>query len=184
MESQVAPRADAAATEAPFVPDAARLVSRAQHALELWLGWLLLFAVLVNVGNVVSRYFLDRAILGAEEVQVFAMVWITFIGAAVVACRDGHLRMDVVLQRLPPGVRKLQAQLEALLLAAVAIFMLVQSARFTWQMVELGRNSDALQVPMVIPHSGVVLGFALLSCLATLRLLRILPAASRKKEVL
>lgn len=161
---------------------AGRLAARAQHGLQLVLGWVLLFAVLVNLANVIARYFLDRAILGAEEIQVFAMVWITFVGAAVVACRDEHLRMDVLLERTPLRLRRVVTGLEALLLATVALFMLVQSARFTWQMVEFGRNSDALGVPMVIPHSGVVLGFALLSCLATLRLLRILPAASTRHK--
>lgn len=174
---------DAVAGEKAHAPSPARTaVAHAQHALELALGWLLLFAVLVNIANVVARYFLDRAMLGAEELQVFAMVWITFVGAAVVACRDDHLRMDVVLQRFSPRVRGVLGRAEALLLAAIAIFMLVQSARFTWQMVELGRESDALQAPMAIPHSGVVIGFALLSCLATLRLLRVIPAADEKQD--
>jgi len=134
------------------------------------LGASLIAAVCLNFANMLARYFLDSAILGAEEVQVFIMVWIAFIGTAVVGWRGEHLRMDVVAQRLPASLRTALHWAEAILLVLLAGFMLYQSTVFTLEMVQLGRNSDALGVPMAIPHTGLVIGFGLLTLAALLRL--------------
>jgi TRAP-type C4-dicarboxylate transport system permease small subunit len=137
------------------------------------LGWTLISAVLLNLANVISRYAFDTAVVGAEEVQVFTMVWIAFVGCAVVAWREEHLRMDVCVGYLPAWARSALKGLEALLLLLLSGFMLYQSFLFTLQMIQVGRNSDALGVPMAVPHSGVVAGFALLTVVALLQLLRV-----------
>lgn len=172
MKHEAALRAHVPAGEAEPAPRApAAWLENAHDAVSALLGWLLLFAVCVNFANVFARYFLDRAMLGAEELQVFAMVWMTFVGAAVVALRGEHLQMDILAQRLPPRLRIVLGHAQTLLLAALSLFMLYQSGQFTLQMMELGRDSDAMRVPMAIPHSGLVVGFALLSGVAVLRLL-------------
>lgn len=177
VTSTLAEAGDAHPGTRPRASNAEQLVSRTSGAVSTLLGWILVFAVAVNFANVFARYVLDNAMLGAEEVQVFSMVWLTFLGAAVMAWRDEHLRMDVLALRLPRRVRLMLVHLETVLLAALSLFMLYQSGAFTLQMFQLGRNSDAMQVPMAIPHSALVVGFALLSCLAVLRLLGIRRAA-------
>ena len=37
----------------------------------------------LNFANVVGRYVFDYAFLGAEEAQIYIMVWMAFLGAAV-----------------------------------------------------------------------------------------------------
>jgi TRAP-type C4-dicarboxylate transport system permease small subunit len=59
---------------------------------------------------------------------------------------------------------------EALLVAGLALLMLYQSWHFTALMINFGRNSDALGIPMAIPHIGLVTGFLLLSVISVLRL--------------
>lgn len=154
-----------------------RWASSLARTLSLFLAVLLLAAVGLNFVNVLSRYVFSRAIVGAEEIQVFLLVWIAFVGAAVVAWRGDHLRMDVLLHRLPSSWQKRIAGVEAVLVAALSVFMLYQSALFTLQMLRLDRTSDALQLPMTIPHAGVVLGFALLAAVALLRLAGLRPTA-------
>ncbi|MCG8358254.1 MAG: TRAP transporter small permease subunit, partial [Kiloniellales bacterium] len=48
------------------------------------LGLLLIAMVLLNVGNAIGRYVFRRSIDGADEILIFAMAWLVFIGAAVV----------------------------------------------------------------------------------------------------
>jgi TRAP-type C4-dicarboxylate transport system permease small subunit len=40
-------------------------------------------------------------LLGSDEIQVFIMVAMTFLGAAVVTRRNEHLRMDVFVKFMP-----------------------------------------------------------------------------------
>jgi TRAP-type C4-dicarboxylate transport system permease small subunit len=145
-------------------------MTRASNVTATLLGCLLIAAVFVNCANVVSRYVFSRAILGAEEIQVFILVWVTFVGVAGVAWRGEHLRMDVLVQRIPKGVQIALERTEALLVAGLALFMLYQSWHFTTLMINLNRNSDALGIPMAVPHIGLVTGFLLLSMVAILRL--------------
>ena len=73
--------------------------------LERLLGAALIVAVLYNFVNVVGRYVFGQTFISADEVQIYIMVYIAFLGAAVATWRRMHLRMDVLVQRLPRSVQ-------------------------------------------------------------------------------
>ena len=50
--------------------------------------------VIITLGNVLVRYFSDQSFAWTEEVSVFLMVVMTFAGAASVAGRDQHIRIE------------------------------------------------------------------------------------------
>ena len=64
-----------------------RLFEQATRAIERALALALIAGVSLNFANVVDRYLLGGTILGADEIQVFIMVWMTFLAAGVVAWR-------------------------------------------------------------------------------------------------
>ena len=78
---------------------------RIARVIELALAFAFIVAVLLNFTNVVGRYLFGISLLGSDEVQVFIMVGMTFLGAAVVTRRNEHLRMDVLVQFMPGPVR-------------------------------------------------------------------------------
>jgi TRAP-type transport system small permease protein len=147
-----------------------RFIERTARVLTVVLALAFVGALALNFANVVGRYVFATAILGADEVQVFVMVWMTFAGAAIVTWRDQHLRMDVLFELLPAKARRWIRLVEVVLLAAMAGFVVVQSVRFAALMVSVDRRSEAANIPMVIPHSAVVLGFALMTLLALVKL--------------
>jgi TRAP-type transport system small permease protein len=151
-----------------FVIDKA--FDRIARAIELTLALAFIAAVLLNFANVVGRYLFGISLLGSDEVQIFIMVGMTFVGAAVVSRRNLHLRMDVLLRFLPASVRILLRVVEQLLLAVLAGFVLTQSYFYARQMLRIGRTSDMAGVPMWLPHGVVALGFALILLLACWRL--------------
>ncbi len=145
---------------------------RVARALELVLALAFIFAVLLNFANVVGRYLIGISLIGADEVQIFIMVAMTFLGAAVVAQRNAHLRMDVLVQFFPEPIQVLLRALEQLLLITLAGFVLYQSYYYASQMWRIGRVSDMAGVPMWIPHGMVSLGFAIMLMVAARRLFR------------
>ena len=56
-------------------------------ALEQLLGAALIVAVLYNFVNVVGRYVVGQTFISADEVQIYIMVYIAFLGAAVATPR-------------------------------------------------------------------------------------------------
>jgi TRAP-type C4-dicarboxylate transport system permease small subunit len=140
------------------------------RVIELALAFAFIVAVLLNFTNVVGRYLFGLSLLGSDEVQVFIMVAMTFLGAVVVTRRNEHLRMDVLVRFMPAAVRVLLRIAEQLLLILLAGFVLSQSYFYVAQMFRIGRASDMAGVPMWIPHGTVALGFALILLVACWRL--------------
>ena len=148
-----------------------RAFDRIARAIELALAIAFIFAVLLNFTNVVGRYLFGISLLGSDEVQVFIVVCVTFLGAAVVTRRNQHLRMDVLLQFMPEPLRIALRAAEQLLLIAIAGFVLTQSFYYARQMLRIGRTSDMAGVPMWIPHGAVAAGFALILIVTVWRLI-------------
>lgn len=165
-----------------------RVLDRVMDAVLVALGLLVVAAVCLNFANVVGRYVLGSAIFGADEVQTYMMVWMAFLGAVAVTWRDAHLRMDVLVNRLPRTARAALRLVELLLVISTAGVVAVQSWKFVGQMAEMGRKSDAAEIPMAIPHSAVLVGFALIILIAIVRLASFhrmsaqIPAAETEKR--
>jgi TRAP-type transport system small permease protein len=148
-----------------------KALDRVARVIELALALAFIFAVLLNFANVVGRYLLGISLIGADEVQIFIMVGMTFLGAAVVTRRNLHLRMDVLVRFFPRPIQLALRIIEQLLLIALAGFVLSQSYFYARQMLRIGRTSDMAGVPMWIPHGIVALGFLLILIAAVCRLL-------------
>jgi len=147
-----------------------RVLDRIARIIEVTLALAFIFAVLLNFANVLGRYLFGISLLGADEVEVFIMVAMTFLGAVVVTRRNQHLRMDVLVQFMPARLQMALRIAEQLLLIALAGFVVSQSWFYARQMLRIGRTSDMAGVPMWIPHGVVALGFALILILAAWRI--------------
>jgi TRAP-type C4-dicarboxylate transport system permease small subunit len=142
-------------------------------ALERLLGAALIVAVLYNFVNVVGRYVFGRTFISADEVQIYIMVYIAFLGAAVATWRRMHLRMDVLVQRLPRGVQAGLGVVEVVLTVLLAGFVLYVASGYVRQMAGLDARSQNAGIPMWIPHSAIVIGFGLIAVLSVLQTIQL-----------
>ncbi len=141
--------------------------------LEKLLGLALIIAVLINFVNVVGRYIFGSTFISADEVQIYIMVYIAFLGAAVATWRRIHLRMDVLVQRLPGAIKAVLAAAELVLILVLASLVLYVSSGYVTQMAGLDARSQNAGIPMWIPHSAIVLGFGLIAVLAVLQIVQL-----------
>jgi TRAP-type C4-dicarboxylate transport system permease small subunit len=142
-------------------------------ALERLLGAALIVAVLYNFVNVVGRYVFGQTFISADEVQIYIMVYIAFLGAAVTSWRRMHLRMDVLAQRLPRAVQAALGAIELALILVLAVFVLYVSSGYVKQMAGLDARSQNAGIPMWIPHSAIVIGFGLIAALSVLQIIQL-----------
>jgi TRAP-type transport system small permease protein len=75
--------------------------------------------VLITLGNVLTRYFSDQSFAWTEEISVFLMVVMTFSGAASMAFRDQHIRIEFLYEN---GPVKRQMRLKMLSAVMTATF--------------------------------------------------------------
>ncbi|GAB5468565.1 MAG: hypothetical protein Kilf2KO_15950 [Rhodospirillales bacterium] len=136
---------------------------------QLLLGVALLAMVLLNVGNAGGRYLFGRALPGADEILLFAMIWLVFLGGILVTARRRHLRLDL-LERLWPGRGQLlQQSLIDLLLAGLCGFLALQSLAVVERLGGIGQTSMAAGLPMAWVHGGLLVGLALTALVALLQ---------------
>jgi TRAP-type C4-dicarboxylate transport system permease small subunit len=150
-----------------------RTIDALALGMEKLLGLALIVAVVFNFVNVVGRYVFGSTFIAADEVQVYIMVYIAFLGAAVATWRRMHLRMDVLVQRLPRRIRAALAATELALVLVLAAFVLYVSSGYVAQMAGLDARSQNAGIPMWIPHSAIVMGFGLIAVLAVLQIVQL-----------
>jgi len=157
-----------------------KALDRLARIIELVLAFAFIVAVVLNFTNVVGRYLFGLSLLGSDEVQVFIMVAMTFLGAVVVTRRTLHLRMDVLVRFMPGPMQFVLRIAEQVLLILLAGFVLSQSYFYAGQMLRIARTSDMAGVPMWIPHGIVALGFALILLIACWRLIVVVTGRETK----
>ena len=143
---------------------------------QIPLGLMLLVGVVLNLANVFSRYVLGAAIFWTEEVLVLITIWGVFLGAVAVAWNGEHLAMDLFASRLGTRARRVLNAVIAAAMVALCLFVAAQS----WQIVSLFVRTDAVsagaQIPKVIPHAALLLGFSLTALVVVVRIRRYLDA--------
>ena len=132
----------------------------------------LLASVAVNIANVAGRYFFSAPIEWAEEVMVFLMVSVVFLGAVTVSREGAHIRMDVAVSLLPPLPRRIAEVLCGVIEIAVALAITVLGVPLVLQLYEFDQRSQAAQLPLAIPQALIPLGFALIALVTAVRILR------------
>lgn len=152
---------------------------RRLHALaRRLLGLLLIAMVVLNVANAAGRYLLGVAIPGSDELMVFAMVWVVFVGALLVTVDDGHLGFDLLSRTLPPGGARALHVLKNLTVALLSGYVAIQSWAVLQKLERVGQRSMATEIPMTIPHAAVFVGLGL-TCVAALWLALRRPGAAQ-----
>jgi TRAP-type transport system small permease protein len=147
-----------------------KLSNALAHLIERALAVAFVFAVLLNFTNVVARYLFSAPILAADEIQIYIMIWITFLGAVIVTWRQQHLRMDVLLQAMPVSLQRVVRIVELAAMALLTGFMLWHSSDYTARMLLIGRTSDTAEIPLWLVHVALAVGFGLMALICVVQL--------------
>lgn len=117
-----------------------------------------LIAVLVTV-EVVARTLLGATTAWVNDVSVYLMGFITFVGAAYALAERAHVSVDVVLTRVGARTRRLLVRIADLLVLAVVATLAWLGAAFWWDAYTSGEKSWGLvEVALWIPYSFLAVG--------------------------
>jgi C4-dicarboxylate transporter DctQ subunit len=113
----------------------------------------MLIAMLVQV---MSRYLLNIAVTGTEEIGVFAQCWMALVGAGVAVRMRAHVAVEIFVQALPLRI----AQLLSIALAIGALAFLAVVFWGSLKLMEIGKiqTSPALGIPMWTMYLALPIG--------------------------
>jgi len=140
--------------------------------LTLWLAALaLLVIVCINFANVVGRYFLHSPISWAEEAMLHLMIASVFLGAVSIAWQRRHIRIDAFIMLAPRRAGALLEILGTLITIGVLVYLGYVAVGVASLMHQIEQRTDALEIPMWIPHTVVATSLTLIVLMMLLRLL-------------
>jgi TRAP-type C4-dicarboxylate transport system permease small subunit len=82
-----------------------------------------------------SRYVLFRTFTWYDEIARACFVWMVFLGAAVGVKRGSHFGLHLLVDMLPPSLRRIAAAVTPLVVIVFSAVLVVQGMAF----LELGR---------------------------------------------
>jgi TRAP-type C4-dicarboxylate transport system permease small subunit len=141
---------------------------------------------LITLGNVLTRYFTDESFAWTEEISVFLIVVMTLAGAASIAGRDGHIRIEYFYDGDSVARRRLLKALAAvstvLLFVALAVLFGVDLANeIRWSETSMGLGVPRWWFTVAIPP--LCLAIAVRAALAGRRAWRDPSSASASAEL-
>lgn len=140
------------------------------HACLVIAALSLLCIVAINGANVVARYFFGRAFSWAEELMLYLMILGVFSGAVAVTWRNLHIRIDTLVERIPPTMRRVVTVIASLASIGIITVVMVASFRLVALLQSMDQRSDALHAPSWIPQSFVTAGLGLMALMMVAKL--------------
>jgi TRAP-type C4-dicarboxylate transport system permease small subunit len=136
-------------------------------------GWLVPLMMILVVVEVFMRYVLHRPLMVADEFSAYMLVALSFLGLAYTWRQGGHVRVTVLVTRLPS---RAASWIRFMGLILILIFM-IELDRVSYKMITYAlqinlRSSTWLMVPLFWPQLTIFIGFILLTLFVGLDIIR------------
>ncbi|SPF81522.1 TRAP transporter small permease [Pseudoprimorskyibacter insulae] len=138
--------------------------------LNVLIGSMLFVMCAVIAWQVFARYVLNNASSWSEEVARIMMTWIVMMGSAVVIRSGGHITVTVVIDRMPPAMRR-----AVLWIRDIAMFLtliVIAKSGFEFAQLNAVQLSAAMDLPMVYIYAALWIGAGLMLLMLLLVRLR------------
>jgi len=124
-----------------------------------------IFIVLGVGSGAFFRYVLGVSFHGLEELLVIGSFWMYFIGASYASHEGKHISAEVFSVYCSiPVLRYSVAVLADLITVGLSLLYTYFGWEFLVWSFDAGGKTSRLQIPLVVGHSAVFVGFFLMSC--------------------
>lgn len=128
-----------------------------EHHPEDWVAFLIFWSLAFIVFlQFFTRYILNDSLAWTEEIARYGLMWITFVGGAIMVRKNQHIAVEVVLHMLPANsVRALMAAIDIVKLAFLGLL-------FYFSIIILDRmqiqRMTVIDLPMSYVYGGITVG--------------------------
>jgi TRAP-type C4-dicarboxylate transport system permease small subunit len=130
---------------------------------------LLIFVTLSVLTEVFMRYFLRHPLLWVVDIGEYILLWITFLSAAWVLKREGHVRMDLVVSHLSPRAQTLLNIITSFMGVVICLALFRYSGESTWDHFSRGVFRQGM---IAVPKAPIMAIIPLGSLLLAIQFLR------------
>lgn len=139
------------------------------EGMAFFTGVLLVLSMLSVSLDVVMRYFLNRPMHWVGELTEYALLYITFTGAAWVLRKDRHVKIDILHTVLSPSRVNILGLISSIIGAFVCAVLTYGGVRVTWDHIQRGIYEPTL---LEFPKGAVLAIIPVGAFLLTIQFLR------------
>lgn len=153
-----------------------RAVDRSVRMIGEMFSWLWLVLLAVIIGNVILRYVFSQGMIELEELQwyLYAAAWL--VGLSYTFVHDGHVRVDVLHERLAYKTRLWLEFLGLVILFLPFVFFVtyysIPFVQLSWETGETSTSANGLGARWLI-KGCLTFAFLLLLMVGVSRLIRV-----------
>jgi len=127
------------------------------------MGWLILLLMCMILVEVLTRYILLSPLSIADEYGGYMLVAITCIGLAYTWKEKGHVRVELLINKLPEKVRDWLRLITIIMSTVFALVLIKASYELVADSHLFGTRSGSwLRTPLIWPQMVLIIGAALL----------------------
>lgn len=141
------------------------LLDKIMEGMTFLAGLLLVFIMLAVCLDVILRTFFEIPQMWVTEVTEVLLLYITFLTSAWLLREEGHVRVDILLNRLGPRTIAFLGIISSLIGVVVSVVLVVFGATVTWDYYQRGVYTPSVMefpvhlILLVIPVGSLALFF-------------------------
>lgn len=153
----------------------AKIIDKLADLMGYVSGWMVPIMVVLVAVEVFMRYILHNPPMVADEFSAYLLVALSMMGLAYTWRQGGHVRITLLVSRLPV---KVASWVRLFTLTLTLVFM-IGITKASFEMIvyarEIGLRSDTwLIFPLFWPQLTVFIGFVMLTLLLPVEILRVI----------
>jgi len=135
-----------------------------------WVAALLIGAMALHIGyDVAARYFFNAPTSWSNDLSEYSLLWATFFAGPWLVRNGGHVRIDILVERLPSRASRVLAVAIALMATVICLIGAWETAVETWDYWRRGTAfAKVWAVPQWLPYVAMPIGFAAMAVEFTL----------------
>jgi TRAP-type C4-dicarboxylate transport system permease small subunit len=146
-----------------FLKRARALLRKVARVMNAAAGWMFFACAAFITFDVFARNFLGFSSRSTNEVTGYMLAFGVAWGLAHTLYERGHVRVDILINRMPLGIRQYLHCLALLLLAVFAAYATFGAINLVRESLDFGATDmSALRVPLAIPQGLWAFGLAML----------------------
>ena len=123
---------------------------------------LLIVTVTLTFIQVVMRYIFHNSLAWSEELARYLFLYLIWIGAAYAVKREQHLRIEIILNRIPKEKLKTFENFIYFIWLGFSVFLFISSLNMTMDVFASGQLSPVMRIPMGYAYISIPLGTGLM----------------------
>ncbi len=131
-----------------------------RYPLETAICCILAALTVVVFSQVVARYVLQAPLSFSEELARFLLMWLSMLSAAYAFRMKSHFALRILVEKMPESIQRKVSIAVHITVTLFFLLILYQGVKYVLGV--SGHIAPALQIPMEIPYSSIIVGSALI----------------------